>query len=176
MRTAIEIRAAWLADLLSTTPADRPRAESALRDLYTAAGFAPPEHFFWFESPFAAAWAVALLNEPHDFLWQRMLEAVGRNKREREYIDGARAALCRSAALSDWKSLLAAAGEPIAANRMRPPGTPAKPVKLIQTWVTMARLQLYENVADAIPRFDGSDDLQRAEHHLRGNDGRWAGR
>jgi hypothetical protein len=114
------------------------------------------------------AWAVALLNEPHDFLWQRMLEAVGRNKRQREHLDGVRAAPCRSAAVSDWKSLLAAAGEPLAANHMRLAGAPAKPVKLIQTSVTVARLQLYENVADAIPHFDGSDDLQRAEHHLRG--------
>jgi hypothetical protein len=139
-----------------------------LRDLYTASGFSPPKHFFWFDSPFIVAWAVALLNKPHDFLGQRMLEAVGRNKRQREHIDGVRAAPCRSAAVSDWKSLLAAAGEPLAANQMRLAGAPAKPVKLIQTSVTAARLQLYENVADAIPHFDGSADLQRAEHHLRG--------
>src|SRR4029077_1435065 len=34
--------------------------------------------------------------------------------------------------------------------------------------VTMARLQLYENVADSIPPLDESDNLQRAEHSIRG--------
>jgi len=118
MRTALEIRAAWLADLLSTALADRPRAESALRD-FTPHPASHRRNIFWFDSPFMVSWAVALLNEPHDFLWQRMLEAVGRNKRQREHIDGVRAAPCRSAAVSDWKSLLAAAGEQLAANQMR---------------------------------------------------------
>ncbi len=168
MRTALEIRADWLARLLSIEPADHSRAESALRDLYAAAGFQPPQAFFWFDSPSAAAWAVAVLTGPHDFIWQRMIEALGRRRRERENIDRVRAALCRSAAQADWKSLLAVAGEPLSGAPVRLGNAPAGPVKSIQSSVTVARLQLYENVADAISRFDDSDGLHRAEHGLRG--------
>jgi hypothetical protein len=46
MRSVLETRSDWLANLLSTEPADRPRAEAALRDLYVASGFPPPVHFF----------------------------------------------------------------------------------------------------------------------------------
>ena len=113
MRTADEIRAEWLAALLSTEPADRPRAESALRDLYALADLAPPEHFFWFDSSFWAAWAIGLLSEPHDFIWQRIIADVSRRKREREYIDRVRASLCESAGQPDWKTLLATAGGPV---------------------------------------------------------------
>jgi hypothetical protein len=104
MRSAVEIRTAWLASLFSTESADRTRTESALRDLYTSAGLAPPEHFFWFDSPFGAAWAVALLCEPHDFIWQRIIADVGRRKRECEYMDRVRASLCKSAGQPDWKT------------------------------------------------------------------------
>ena len=61
MKTAAEIRAAWLAQLHSTIPADRPRAEAGVRALYASAGFAEPRHFLWFDSPCAASWAVAML-------------------------------------------------------------------------------------------------------------------
>jgi hypothetical protein len=167
MRTADEIRAEWLASLLSTEPADRPRTESALRDLYSLADLAPPEHFFWFDSPFWAAWAVALLSEPHDSIWQRTIADVSRRKREREFIDRVRASLCESAGQPDWKTLLATAGGPVFGSRMRIAGAPATvaPVDSIHGKVALARFQLYN---EAMPRLDDSTDLYRAEHHFRG--------
>jgi len=164
---SLQIRAAWLSDLLSTEPADRPRAESALRDLYAACGFPSPGHFFWFDSPFRAAWAVALLSAPHDLLWQRTVEAVSRMKQQRESMDRVRAELCQRAAQPDWEALLAMAGEPLSPYRMALSHMPAGAVKLIQPMVTLARIRLYKNVAEGIPQFDDSDDLHRIEHHLR---------
>jgi uncharacterized protein DUF6745 len=167
MRTATEIRAEWLASLLSTEPADRPRTESALRDLYALADLAPPEQFFWFDSPFGAAWAVGLLSEPHDFIWQRIIADVSRRKREREYIDRVRASLCESAGQPDWTTLMATAGGPVSSSRMRFAGasaTPA-PVDSIHGKVALARFELYD---EAMPPLDDSSDLYRAEHHFRG--------
>src|SRR5260370_19287919 len=125
MEPADEIRAEWLASLLSTEPADRPRTESALRDLYALADLAPPEHFFWFDSPFWAAWAVGLLSEPYDFIWQRIIADVSRPKRERAHIDRVRASLCDSAGQPDWKTLLATAGGAVYRTPLRP--APSRP-------------------------------------------------
>jgi hypothetical protein len=167
MRTADEIRAEWLASLLSTEPADRPRTESALRDLYALADLAPPEHFFWLDSPFWAAWAVGLLSEAHDFIRQRIIADVSRRAREREYIDRVRASLCQSAGQPDWKALLATAGGPVSGSRMRLAGAPATvaPVDSIHGKVALARFQLYD---EAMPRLDDSNDLYRAEQYFRG--------
>src|SRR5216683_8430653 len=173
MRNTLETRADWLAQLLSTEPPDRGQAEAALGELYAASGLPIPEHFFWFDSPHAALRAVALLSEPHDFLWKRFIEAVSRTKRDREFIDRLRVAMCQSAGQLDWKSLVIAAGEPMTGSKMVQSGkvalaAPAQSARTIDLAVTMARLQLYENVADAIPPLDESDDLQRAEHSIRG--------
>ena len=156
MPNTLETRADWLAALLSTEPADRPRTESTLRELYAASGVAIPEHFFWFDSPHAALWAVALLSEAHDFLWRRIVDAVSRTKRDREFIDRIRVAMCQNAAQPDWKSLAIMAGEPMTGGRGSIHGS-----------VLTARLQLYDNVAESIPPLDESDDLQRAEHSIR---------
>ncbi|MGW5720625.1 DUF6745 domain-containing protein [Amycolatopsis sp. NPDC003865] len=50
---ALEIRDAWLSFALSTEPADRPAAETAISLLYELAGAAPPA-FSWAGSPAAA--------------------------------------------------------------------------------------------------------------------------
>ena len=62
----VSSRSEWLSYLLSTEPADRSRSESSICDLYAAAGLAAPGHFFWFDSPWNDAWAVALLRAPND--------------------------------------------------------------------------------------------------------------
>jgi len=56
---------------------------------------------------------VALLTGPHDILWQRILDAVSRNKREREFLDRLRAEVVDRAGVRDWESVLAIAGEPV---------------------------------------------------------------
>ena len=52
-REAADIRAEWLGHLLSTAPADRPAAETAIAELYRLIGFDPPR-FHWVSSPLAA--------------------------------------------------------------------------------------------------------------------------
>jgi hypothetical protein len=160
-------RANWLSWLVSTEPANRPRTESCLRDLYAAAGLAVPGHFFWFDSPFKAAWGVGLLKARHDLLWQRILDAVGRNKREREFLERLRAEMCHGIGQRDWESVLALAGEPVDSAVMafnRAPGLG----RSLQVAVTIARMKLYDNVADATRIYDENDDLHRAEYHFRG--------
>ncbi len=86
MTTSDDNRSRWLAHLLSTEAADRPRAEGAMRDIYAAAGFSPPHHALWFDSPFDACWANALLTAPHSFIWQRLLAGFGQVKAYREIV------------------------------------------------------------------------------------------
>ena len=43
----------WIKIGLSTEPADRPRAEAAIRLMYEAGGLLPPEKIVWFDSPMA---------------------------------------------------------------------------------------------------------------------------
>ena len=114
MKSAPETRAQWLASLLSIEPADRAQAEAALRELYIASELPAPDRFFWFDSPYAALWAMALLTAAHDAVWQRIVEAVARYKRQRELMERMRTAMCQSATLPGWKSLVAAAGKPMA--------------------------------------------------------------
>jgi hypothetical protein len=73
MKAAAEIRNRWLARLFSTEPADRLRAEAAVRELYLAAGFDPPRYLLWFDTPFDACWAAVLLIEGDRPAWRQML-------------------------------------------------------------------------------------------------------
>jgi hypothetical protein len=57
IRLAVTLRNEWLAFGLSTEPADRPAAESAVTRLYAMAGASPPA-FEWVPSPLAALHAV----------------------------------------------------------------------------------------------------------------------
>src|SRR6266536_2128369 len=78
-------RRRWLAYLLSTEPADRPRAETAVRDLYTAAGLEAPRCFCWFDSPAAACWAVAALLESRQASYFRRVahrHTIAQNERQ----------------------------------------------------------------------------------------------
>jgi len=83
-----------LARLLSTEPADRGRAETAVRELYASAGFAAPRHLCWFDSPFAAAWVVALLIERRHYAWRPLIEAERRSRDGRKAIETAEATIC----------------------------------------------------------------------------------
>jgi hypothetical protein len=55
-----------------------------VRELYVASELSSPQHIFWFDSPFAALWAMALLTAAHDSLWRGIVDAMGRNKRQRD--------------------------------------------------------------------------------------------
>ena len=56
-----EFAAKWTDIGLCTEPADRPRAESALRDAYALAGLAPPQRIVWCGSPLAAGLTRAIV-------------------------------------------------------------------------------------------------------------------
>ena len=160
-------RADWLSSLLSTQAADRQRAESYLCETYVGAELGVPTKFFWFESPVRAAWAVALFTAQYDVLWQRIVDAVSRSRRERDFIEQLRAEICKSAGLHDWPSVLASAGEPIDGTIyafQRAPG----PGRSLQSAIISARMKLYDSVADATRMYDDNDDLHRAEYYFRG--------
>ncbi|GAA4878301.1 DUF6745 domain-containing protein [Kitasatospora terrestris] len=53
LATALALREEWLRHGLAAAPADRPRAEAAVRELYALAG-TPPPRFTWVDSPAAA--------------------------------------------------------------------------------------------------------------------------
>jgi cytochrome P450 len=144
MKSALEIRAEWLASLRSTEPTDRARAEAALRELYIASELPAPGHFFRCDSPYAALWAMALLTAEYDALWRRIVEAVARYKRERELMERIRTTMCQSAALPDLKSLAEAAGKPMALFLMHQSQQQLR--KMICTAVTIERLELYEKL------------------------------
>src|SRR4029434_7862294 len=92
------IRETWLGRLLSTEPADRAGAEGGVRDLYVNARWAAPRHLCWFESPFAASWAVALLLEAQDPGWQNLLGSARKSRPTKAPIEQAEAALCQGCA------------------------------------------------------------------------------
>jgi hypothetical protein len=167
MTNAAQIRAEWLSRLLSTASVDRAETEAAVREVYLACDLSPPQCFLWFDSPYAALWAMALLSAGHDALWQNIVQAMSRYKREREMIERLQVTMCKSINQPDWKSLIAAAGKPMSLI-MQQARRVQQPQKIIQTSLLLARIELYESVNDSIAKLDERDDLSRAEHYLRG--------
>ena len=165
MKPASDIRANWLAQLHSTEPADRPRAEASVRRLYAAAGFPEPRHFLWYDSPFAASWAVALLAAPHNFLWGQKLATPGMSRGARDGFDKARAALGERLGLADWNQVLAAAGKPLGENLTFPPD----PARMFKVRLFEARYDLDDDVGAAMERYAVEDELQRAEQRFWGS-------
>ena len=56
-----DVRDEWLTHGLSTEPADRPAAEAGVRMAYREVGLEPPTQMIWYDSPLAAACAIAEL-------------------------------------------------------------------------------------------------------------------
>ena len=112
MKSNSEIRAAWLAQLLSTDAAERPRAESAVRRLYAAAGFVEPKNVLWFDSPYDASWAVALLAAPHNHMWHARFSSRGGSRDEKQRAEKMRASLSERLSVSDWNRMPAVVGRP----------------------------------------------------------------
>jgi hypothetical protein len=160
-----EIRAAWLAQLLSTEPADRPRAESAVQRLYAAAGFAKPRHFLWFESPFEASWAVALLVAPYHQIWRDRFSSRGASREDRERADNARATLSTRLGIADWNQMQATVGRPRGGSLMWPPDPSVMfTTKLLQAWYSIV-----DDISALFKVHGDDDDLARAESHFWGS-------
>jgi len=166
MKVIPQIRNEWIMRLFSTQAADRPRASSAVGDLYLAAGFEPPQHFLWFESPFHASWAVALLLRSHSAIWRQTLESTERSSSGRESLARASEDVCRQVGASSWDAAVTAVGRPLGQHWVQPDFSQGFP-KLLQTPIISARMQLYENdTAELFALLPESDDLVRAENHF----------
>jgi hypothetical protein len=150
------IRTTWLKHLVSVEPADRPRTESALRDLYIQGGFAPPAHFFWFDSPLSAALAVFMVEALYDGVTSKLLDAMYREKGWRGSVDRVRADLCQTSGL-EWKALTDIIGQTIMESCWIPNET--SPIKTVRFGITLeiikAQKQLYAT---------GSDPGKRPNH------------
>lgn len=160
-----DIRSRWLAQLLSTEQADRPGAEVALREIYSAAGLEPPRYVFWFDSPFDACWANALLSAPHSVLWPRILAGWEQIAAYREKISRTRTQLCERAGESNWDTLVATVGWPTS-SRLAPRGPLPAGTTSISFEIIRARMRIYGKVPPY--SFDESDPLLLAENRLLG--------
>jgi hypothetical protein len=151
------IRNAWKQQLFETSPADRAAAEAAVGELYAAAGL-PAPRFAWFESPFAAAWAVAALSETTSWLGKHVLDNL--QGKEKTAAEQARAKLAAALGM-DWKSAVAAAGVPLGSSFM------CMGAVNIHQQIVGARMDLGDGDMTALFKmFDDKDELSKAEKHL----------
>jgi len=164
MTSVSELRSKWLERLLSTAPADRPRAEAAVGRLYRAADLPEPRRVLWFDSPFSASWVIALLVAPYHQLWsQRLSSGLSRNDQER--LDRARSALGTGLGLADPRAALAAAGGPLGQHLQFPP----VPSRMLATRFLTARYSLADDVSSLFTQHGEDDDLARAETYFWGS-------
>ncbi len=138
-----------------------------MKALYRGAGLEAPRHFCWFDSPCAAAWAVALLAEARQPVWQDLLGAARRRPDDRERIQRTESALQASVAQPDWDRTVAAFGGPLASTLIF--GT-VPPPKMLQVEIVTARMALYPDVSALVGQL-GNAELQRAEGGLWGTSG-----
>jgi hypothetical protein len=153
-----EVRAQWLKQLLSTDPADRPAAEAAISDLYVAGEFIPPGGALWFDSPFEASWAVALLVARHNPTWRDSLESSGRLRDNRSRIDRMRSTICERLNASDWESASSTAGNALGVMLQYPPAAG----QYLQMAVADARMSLSDDLSVIFGQVT-EDDLEKAE-------------
>ena len=156
MPSPAEIRAAWLKVLLSTEPADRPRAQAAVAELYAALGLPAPRHFLWFDGPCDAAWAAALLIARAGHPWDVILRQAERTAPQRATMERIREHLRHAVAEPDWPGVLAAAGSSLESY-------------LDGKRIFEARLSLYPDIPTIwrSSTFSDHDDLHRAEGRFR---------
>jgi uncharacterized protein DUF6745 len=157
-----QLSVAWLARLLSTEPADRVRAETAVRDLYVSAGFAGPRHLWWFDSPFAASWAVALLIEPHSYAWRPLIDAERRSRQGRTSIEEAEGAIYRLCGVDSLAAAQQEMGPPLGSLQF-----PPHPNMMLLPKLVNERMALHGNDVSAMAALPSeSDPVHRAEQRL----------
>jgi hypothetical protein len=156
-------RQRWLAQLFSTDAADRPQAEGSVRDLYAAAGFPAPTRIVWFDSPFAASWAVAVLIEPHHPVWRDQLNAARRSRGLREHAERAEAALRAQCSASSLADVLVQFGGPLGMTLQFMPGRNST----LHMPVLTARMELGGgDVSRLFAQATLDDPLSQAEQRL----------
>jgi hypothetical protein len=159
-----EIRAKWMAQLFSTDPSDRPRAEAAVRRLYTASGFGEPKHLLWYDSPCAASWPVAALVAEGNPVWMPLLSPGALSRDDKERLDQARTNLARLLGVGGWKEAVAAAGRPRVGTLLMVPD----PSYLFTSALLDARAGIVEDIGELFVLPPEDDELQRAESHFWG--------
>ena len=164
MKSAAETRAAWLAQLHSTEPADRPRAEAAVRRLYAAAGFPEPKHVLWFDSPCAASWPVAVLAAEGNRVWTPLLAPSALSRDDKHKPDRARSELTGRLGSPDWKTTVAAVG----AARVGTLQLMPDPSRLFSSAFLDARYSIVDDISALFTVPGDDDDLARSESHFRG--------
>ena len=165
MTSSAEVRARWLAHLHSTAPADRPRAEAAVRAMYAAAGFPEPHYFFWFDSPRAALWAVAALVPKEDRSSSHLLAPNVLSQEDKERLERTRTAMREQAGLPGWPEVAAAMG--IA--RVGSLRAMMDPRGLFAQAFLDARYSLVDDISALFVVHGDEDDLSRAEAHFWGD-------
>jgi hypothetical protein len=143
-------------------PADRPRAEVAVRRIFEAAAIAPPRHYCWFDSPFDAAWAVALLIEERHRVWRDLVSGARARRAERESIDRAAARLCEACGVPSLDAARAAVGPALGMSLQYPPAAVG-----LQSAIVTNRFRMRDPSAPFTVLND-ADDLYRAESRLWG--------
>jgi hypothetical protein len=164
MKPTTVIRAEWLAHLKSTAPADRNHAETAVRQLYRAAGFPEPHFILWFDSPCAASWPVALLVAERNRVWQPLLAPSALSRGDMQQVEQTRAELATTLGVSSWNEVVHAVGSPRVGTLLMMPD----PSLLFGGAIVDARFGLVEDVAELFSVPGDEDDLARAEKYLRG--------
>jgi uncharacterized protein DUF6745 len=165
MSSSSSIRQKWLARMFSTEPADRARAVSAAAAIYRGARFVEPRHYCWFESPFRASWAIAVLLEARHPIWRELVAAARKTRGGRERVEEAEAALCRATGTT---TIAAARDEIGVARGMTLDYLPQRET-LIQPALLEARMKLYVgNVAAMFGTSSDDDPVARAEQRLWG--------
>ena len=141
-----EIRAAWLKQLFSTDPVDRPRAEGAAKSLYEALEIPAPRQVLWFENPSDGAWAAAILLAPVSLPWGGILSQVEQDPAGRATVNRMR------------ERLQHLDGGAYLEDRLR------------RKRLFTARFSLYPDLPalQGASIFNDDDDLYRAENHFRG--------
>ena len=161
--TDSDLRRTWLDRLLSTEPADHARAEAAVREVYVGAGFTAPRHLCWFDSPFAASWALALLVEPHHPAWRDLLAGARGSRAGKQSIEEATAALCRSCGVDTLAAAQAEMGQPRGMSLQYMP----QPAALLMPKLLSARMALFGSDVSAMTAMPAdTDPLDRAEQRL----------
>ena len=164
MKSLAQVRASWLAHLHSTAPVDRTRAEAAVRALYAAAGFPEPRHFFWFDSPCAASWAVAALVPKADVSSSQLLAPNVLSVQEREQLERVRTSMREQLGLASWSEVVSAVGQ----SRSSSMETMANPGRLFGQAFLEARFAMVDDVSALFNVPGDDDDLARAEQHFWG--------
>jgi hypothetical protein len=161
-----DIENRWRDHLFSTVPADRPATEAAVRDLYVAAGMSPPQYFCWFDSPFSAALAIALLLEPRSRNWGILIGDARRRRDERDGIERAEAQLLAQTSERDLAGVISAFGPPISPAML----LMTIPPKTLHSAFLTARVEVHGDVSRLfVQHAEGM--LYRAESGMWGNAG-----